>query len=351
MNFKADESKVKVIGRTLVRDGIRYINYSCSAIEFVFTGKKVEAILWSDSPAFEDIHKAWVAVFINDEEQPYKRFPLEKSEDVYLLYEGEQVAETKVRLVKYSESYFGRVGIKSIITDCDQPPVPTPYKERRLEFIGDSITCGYGNEGVWNVDTFNTAEENPWDAYAAITARALDADYHLISRSGIGIISNYTELEVPNHDEWFMPEIYPYTDIAMEHSQGKSEYELWDHSRFVPDCIVINLGTNDNSYTKGIRERVETFGEKYYEFVKEVRTRNPRSFLLCTLGAMGQELYGEIEKQVKRLKKEGDSNVDSMPFDLQLEEDGIGADWHPSKITHEKMAIKLERKIRKLMNW
>ena len=350
MVFHTGENYVKVLGRTLFRDGIRYLNYSCAAIEFIFTGTRAEAVLWTNSLSLEKIYKAWVAVFIDDEEEPSRRFSLESEEDTYVLYEGTAVKETKVRLVKYSEVAFGMVGIKAIITDGEQPLVPADVKSRRLEFIGDSITCGYGNEGIWNIDIFRTEQENPWDAYAARTARKLDADYHLISWSGIGIISNWTDADVPN-DGWLMPELYPYTDKATDLALGNKEPEFWDSTRFVPDCIIINLGTNDNSYTKQIPERVVTFGNEYYKFVKKVRALNPTSKILCTLGAMGQDLCPEIERQVKRLSSEDKKQLYYMSFDEQKEEDRIGTDWHPSKLTHEKMANMLIAKLREIMGW
>lgn len=350
MKYVADDSKVRVLGRSLMRDGIRYLGYSCSAVEFTFTGSRAEAVLWTDSSSLEGIYKAWVAVFIDDEEEPVRRFSLDKEEDTYLLFQGEQIKETTIRLVKYSEAANGKVGIKAIILDTEQPPQPTRAKSRRLEFIGDSITCGYGNEGIWNVDVFNTAQENPWKAYAASCARALEADYHLVAWSGIGILSSWTDQEEPN-EYLLMPDLYRYADMATDTVLGNKEPELWDSTRFIPDCIVINLGTNDNSYTKGIQERVDSFGNKYYSFVKQVREQNPTSKIVCTLGAMGQDLCNEVKKQVDRLNSEGEKDIYFMSFDLQNEKDGIGSDWHPSLITHEKMAKKLELKLREIMRW
>ncbi len=350
MEFNAAERYVRVLGRTLFRDGIRYLGYSCSAIEFTFTGMKAEAVLWSNSPELEDIYKAWVAVYIDEEETPSKRFRLDREMDTYLLFESKEAKNTKIRLVKYSEAAFGKVGIMKLLIDSEQPPQPTAKRSRRLEFIGDSITCGYGNEGQWMVDSFHTAQENPWEAYAARTARKLEADYHLVCWSGIGIISNWTDKEEPN-EELLMPVLYPFTDRSTELTIENEASELWDNNLFVPDCIVINLGTNDNSYTKEIPERVSAFEEKYYDFIKMVRQKNPTSIILCTLGAMGGELCESVHEQVRRLVTEGDHKLYAMSFDVQKEEDGIGADWHPSKLTHEKMAVKLEARIRELLNW
>ena len=53
---------------------------------------------------------------------------------------------------------------------------------------------------------------------------------------------------------------------------------------------------------------------------------------------MGQELCPQIEAAVSELN---DMRIAFMPFDVQLESDGIGAEGHPNKVTHRKMADKL----------
>jgi lysophospholipase L1-like esterase len=350
MRFNTEEQYVKVNGRTLVRDSIRYLGYSCSGIEFYFTGTRVEAQLWSDSPSMDESVKAWIAVFVDDEMVPSKRIKVDKNEGSYVLYEGKTAKKTKISLVKYSEASAAKLGIKSIIIDGDSNPVPVKNRERRIEFIGDSITCGYGAEGKFMEGDFTTSQENPWEAYAAKTARALEADYNLISWSGIGIISCYTEEDVPN-DGWLMPSLYKYTDKAMDLTLGNKNPEVWDNGKFIPDCIVINLGTNDNSYVKHIPERVEAFGKKYNAFVKQVHDSNPSAKIICTLGAMGQDLCPEIERQVALLNSEGLTDVYFMKFDVQDEKDGIGTYWHPSLVTQSKMAVKLEQKIKEIMHW
>jgi len=317
----------------------------------LYTGRKVEVILTTDVKQWEAPFFAWVAVFIDDEITPYKRFCLTKAEDKYVLYESEEVKTVTVRLVKMSEATFAKVGVKRICIGDNEDLKPIPRRKKTIEFIGDSITCGYGIEGVWNRDTFTTAQENPWIAYAGITARNLDADYHLVSWSGIGVLSSWTEIDEPNTN-LLMPRLYQYTDLALEESRHCKELELWDFNRFIPDIIVINLGTNDRSYCKGIKEREEAFGKEYHQFLSYIRSRNRNSAILCTLGAMGGELYSEIEKQVEAFKDaNSDPKVYAMSFDVQKNRDGIGSDWHPNMITHGHMAEKLTNKIREIMKW
>ena len=63
--------------------------------------------------------------------------------------------------------------------------------ERRIEFIGNSITCGYGVESNDRNDPFTYETENHFYTYAAKTARALNAQHLVVARSGIGIYRNF----------------------------------------------------------------------------------------------------------------------------------------------------------------
>lgn len=350
--FKASEDNVKVLGRTRSIGDIRYIDYSCSGIEFEFVGTSVSVVLCTDKSKWDEDHKAWTAVFIDDEAEPSKRFALDEEEGTYNLYESSIARKVKIRLMKMSESAFAKVGIKEIIIEGDGEILPTKCKKRRIEFIGDSITCGYGIEGILNVDIFRTSQENPWEAYAAKSARHFDADFNCISWSGMGIISSYTEEEVPNTKEGLMPELYRYTDEALDKSLCKDGLEIWDNHKFEPHLIVINLGTNDSSYTKGIEDRQKNFEEGYYNFLKQVRECNPNSEIICALGVMGQGLCPIVEAAVQRFKTSmNDKKIHTLVFELQQESDGIGTDSHPSLITQDKMSKKLIGKIEEVMGW
>jgi len=120
----------------------------------------------------------------------------------------------------------------------------------------------------------------------------------------------------------------------------------WDFYKRQPDIVVINLGTNDNSYTKGIEDRVLMFTKEYTKFIKKVREHNPDATIICSLGIMGGQLYPAVESAVNAYKNETqDENIELLNFDEQLQNDGYASDWHPTEITHEKAAKKLVAKI------
>ena len=350
-SFKALDRYVRILGRTRFVDGIRYFNYSCSGIEFEFTGTGASVVICTDNSKWEDKYKAYAAVFIDDECEPVQRIALDSDEAVYKLFESDTSRKVKIRLIKMSEAAYVKAGIKEIIIEGGNEIRPADNKDRHIEFIGDSITCGYGIEGVQNIDIFNTAQENPWKAYAAKAARHFNADFNCVSWSGIGITSSWTDKDIPNTN-WLMPMLYKYTDAGMDGWLGNTECEIWDNRRFEPHLIVINLGTNDASYTKGIKERIDKFADAYYQFLRQVRSSNPNAEIICTLGAMRCELCPAVEKAAASFKADNDDKkIHTLFFQVQSVNDGIGADGHPGLKTQDRMAKELISKIEEVIGW
>ena len=153
-------------------------------------------------------------------------------------------------------------------------------------------------------------------------------------------------------DACLVPELYEYTDLSLQKALGHKVYEKWNSSCFEVDCVVVNLGTNDASYTRGKAERVNAFGQGYYKFLKRIREKQPQAYILCTLGVMGADLYPEIKRHVEAFKlQEKDERLDIMKFKLQEERDGVGTDGHPSKLTHQKMSEQLKNKLKQILDW
>ncbi|MCI7767804.1 MAG: GDSL-type esterase/lipase family protein [Oscillospiraceae bacterium] len=344
--FAADSKNVRISGRSLCENNIRYLSYTNSFVEFEFMGTAAYAELISDLTPPEDIFRAWAGVCINGEAVPSKVFKLDEKKAVYELYRSDKPEKVRLRLMKLSEAAFSKMGIAEIRIEGELLPPPAPSSERRIEFVGDSITCGYGIDGVWNKDVFSTETENPIKSYAYKTANKCHAEFHYVSWSGMGVYSNWVEdtAEKPL-DDWLVTDIYPYTDSPLERSFGRTDFTKWDFSAYVPQVIVFNMGTNDQSWTKHIEDRCSAFCEKYYAFLEMIRKNNPDAYIVCTYGIMGTDLLEEETACTERFKKEHDDRIKFVPLPVQEESDGIGADWHPSEISHEKMSCILSKEI------
>lgn len=352
MNVALNRTYLKISGRTTLVGDTLYLGFSGAYIEFEAETAKIQVTFCTDREVMEEIYRGWVAIYIDGSKEPSMRFDLTQPEQTVTIFEEPSARKVRIRITKMSEAAFGLVGIRNLVTEGDKPLIPTPEKARKIEFIGDSITCGFGNEGLDGVDVFCTAQENPQDAYAILTAEALDADYQLVSWSGIGIITNWIpETEDEPLEEILMPKLYRYRDLRLCEKLGLLE-ETWDFAEYVPDLIVIFLGTNDDSYVRNKDDRKEYFGSRYYSFLEQVHESNPSAAILCILGTMGQNLCEEEAKRVAAFQAAHPQvRIESMVMPDQLPEDGIGSEGHPSKVTHRKAAELLSAKIKEFLEW
>ena len=78
-----------------------------------------------------------------------------------------------------------------------------------------------------------------------------------------------------------------------------------------------------------------------------MRQKNPEAYIFCTMGTMGGEaVYGLIEQAVDAYSTaSGDTRIKSFFSPVQTEENGYGADWHPSAKTQQESAQLLTEQI------
>lgn len=244
------------------------------------------------------------------------------------------------------EGYEYLPEFRGLVLDGDgrlMPPDALP--SRKIEFIGNSITCGYGSESTNPYEHFSFETENHYIGYAQICARALNAQAQIVARSGIGVYRNYSGPKTGNPKD-NMPAQYLYTLY-------NDKSEKWDFSRYVPDVVCINLGTNDLS-TNGYD--VKLLRQAYKDFLATVRQNNPTAKIVFLCGSMltGKEL--EIAKKtlnevVAEANGAGDKEVYRFDFTPQNGDLKYGADFHPSLWQHEKMGAELTAFLRSLMGW
>ena len=347
-----NDNSIKKVGRTYTsEDGTLWSALSGTGAEFSFNGKKLEVTFAGDETATPTNldNAARVAVFADG--RRVADTLIDSAEKIVTVFDSEEPVYANIRIIKLSECAMSCCGIKAISTDNEAIVTPAVPSEKRIEFIGDSITCGYGIDDEDPLHHFHTSTEDVTRAYAYKTAQLLGADYSMFSISGYGIISGYTEGD--RRPDQTIPQYYESMGFSYGSFGGKKSQSLgWDFSSFTPDIVVINLGTNDDSYCKDDESRRALYTEEYVNFLKNVRGHYPNAYILCTVGIMGQRIFKPLESAVQKYKSEsGDVNISTMLFDEQLPADGLVADYHPTEITHSKAAERLAAEIGKIMNW
>lgn len=351
--FTPDWTNVKPLGRTQSLEDSLWMCFSGTGAEFTFCGARCEVTMAGDVNAYPSKRDELVRIAIYVDGVRVVDDMLDQKEKTYTVLDESEPRDVVVRVVKLSETAMSTCGIRSISVDDPAGIRPTPAKERKIEIIGDSITCGYGVDDEVAEHHFSTTTEDVTRAYAYRTAEALDADYSLVSISGYGIISGYTATGEEKVTAQQLPKFYEKLGFSYGTYQKKiAAATRWDFGAFQPDLIVINLGTNDDSYTLDHADRREEYRGAYVEFLKVVRKNNPDAKILCTLGVMGDRLYPMVHRAVQDYTAEtGDTNIACMKFDVQRPADGYAADWHPTAVTHGKAAERLTKEIRVLMGW
>ncbi len=350
--FTPSYNNLKPLGRTHLLNDTLWLAYSASGAAFTFTGKGCCIVMAGDSTAHDPSktsEHARIAIEVNGVRVVEDM--VDAPEKEYQVFASDEVQEVSVTIVKLSESAMSTCAVKKIYADTEGRLMPAPAKPHRMEVVGDSITCGYGTDDLDGEHHFVTGTEDTTKAYAYKTAQALDADYSLVSLSGYGIISGYTATADEKVDQ-ILPKYYDKLGFSYGRYLGMQPQEVDWNFAWKPELVVINLGTNDDSYCLDHPERQQDYQTNYTAFLKKVRSHNPDAKLLCVLGMMGDRLYPFVEKAVADYAEQtGDENIACMRFPVQLAEDGYAADWHPSVVTHNKAAGQLTEEIRQLMGW
>ena len=352
-SYIPNSENVKTLGRTHSLEDSLWLAFSGSGAEFDFNGTKAEVTISGDinaANANNEDNQARIAIYVNGERVIDDM--INAAEETYTVFESETPQDVNVKIVKLSETAMSTCGIKNITVNSEEGIKPTAAKEHFIEFIGDSITCGYGVDDEVAEHHFSTKTEDVTKAYAYKTAQALDADYSMVSISGYGIISGYTDNNIPKPQQT-IPQYYTKHGFSYGAYGSKiAASTKWDFTGYTPDLIVINLGTNDDSYTQNDTEKQEEYCNAYVEFLKTIREKNPDAKILCTLGIMGDRLYPYVERAAfDYTAQTGDTNISTMKFDVQSPDDGYAADWHPTEATHTKASAKLVEKIKEYMGW
>jgi lysophospholipase L1-like esterase len=234
---------------------------------------------------------------------------------------------------------------------------PPAAPARKLEFIGDSITAGSGNEAAngssqCNEDGWGQPYENGYLAYGPVVARSLGADYHVTAVSGIGLVRNYSS----RYDARTMPDVY---DLTFTEDSASPR---WDASRYVPDAVVVALGTNDWSPGDTPRPtmKVDDFAAAYVRFIRKLRGYYPNASFFAVSSPMLGDGYpnptdtaasdqrAAISKAVSELNASGDRRVFKF---FVTKQNGEGCGTHPSAAQQAATARELGDYMRATLGW
>ncbi len=251
-----------------------------------------------------------------------------------LLAKGLTPGPHTVTITKDTEASIGYLDLVGFRCGKLLPPPPLP--SHKIEFIGDSITCGFGDDqsvvpcgkGTWY------DEHNAYLSYGPITARHLDAQWHITAYSGIGLIHSCCGMT------FTMPEIWDTEDIQPNGT-------AWNVQHYQPDVVTICLGQND-----GVQPE-NKFVPAYVSFVQTLHSSYPKARIVLLSSPMASPqlnaaLHKYLPEVVRDCSQQGNNSVSTFYFSKDF---GGGCGNHPDLAGQRQMAKELTSYLAKLMHW
>ena len=267
---------------------------------------------------------------------------LHHGEGEYPVVQSDHAAEHTVAIMHRNESWQGVCTILGFDPGAGGVLLAPPkLPGRKLMFIGDSVTCGEMTAYAPGRDMHDKANWSARLSYGQIVARQFGAQCHLVSYGGRGVIRDWQGIRATRN----APQFY---ELALPDGPAIP----WEHSRYVPDAIGIQLGTND--FSQGIPDQKE-FVDAYVEFIRRIRHNAPAALIFVMdspivrdepdRGPRRTVLHACLEQVVARL---GDAKVILAPLSHYP---GVPGNGHPTGPEHEAMAAELEPVLRRALGW
>ena len=335
---KKPESNFIFKGRVeQVSDKSAFLISSAASVTFSFKGKSTDYYL-STNDSFE--HDDY---FVLEVDGQYKgRFVVKPGNAQKFSVESSDNKIHVVTIYKATEAANGTVFFDGSKTKNIVPT--TSENKKRIEFIGDSITCGMGNDLSIPCHTNHWFDQhNAFWAYGPTLSRKLNVDFLLSSISGNGMYRNWNS---ENGEETCLPDVY------------NNLYQNKDNSKpfptdFQPDLVSICLGTNDLSYGDGTKSRLPFSKEKYISnyinFVKNIYNRYPNTKVVLLNSPM---VSGEKNDLFLSCLNEIRNNFKDKPISIFefKEMKPKGCDYHPDIEDHKVLANQLQDYYKKILD-
>jgi hypothetical protein len=206
-----------------------------------------------------------------------------------------------ITICKDTESGNGYLEFAGIVCKKLLPLPPKP--ELKMEFIGNSITCGFGadasqiicEKGQWY------DQHNAYMSYGPLTARALKAQWQISAVSGIGMIHSCCDMKI------LMPKVFDKINMS-------GDSLSWNFDEYIPELVTICLGQND-----GIQDSI-TFCNAYIDFVKTVRSKYADAKIILLTSPMADAklraaLKNYLSSIIVYFNNKGDKNMNEYVFE------------------------------------
>lgn len=329
-----DTAAVRIVGRTLAMpDGksVRF-DFSGTYAETELDGRQLKLRLSGTGKSYFDV---------TVDGQPAGKFLACSNDTVITVADALKRGRHTISIRKRTEGETGMTTFHEFIVPAGARLTATKPRGRFIEFIGNSLSAGFGTEGLSRDEPFTPENENCNLAYSTIVPRYFDADYAIIAHSGWGAVRN-----------WGDPLRQSVKSMKDKYTQTLDMDTLpaWDFTAYRPDLVVINLGANDFStephpyrseFVAGYTQILKTIKEKYGDDI------NILCIIPYAVNVPVEDYYAEAVANAGG----GNVRIIRMPEDYINPTTDRGAVWHPNYQGQKKMSMLVIPYISTMMGW
>ena len=315
---------IKVLGeRCLESNQTLYADWTASGLEFKATTTTKSDIVFTANSTAPVYFKAYVdgKLWKNDGADYYT-----VSGPTKIVLKNVPAGTHVIRLVKATGYLLGQAEISAV--EVAGTISATPANDLYIEFLGDSISCGWGVVGA-NDGGYQSQDGTL--AYPYLVAQALGADYSILGLSGRGVVYGTD---------------YNFDKNYLQASPARST-AAYDFERKA-DIVVINLGTND----RGNHADTAEFEAGYVRLLESVFAKNGSDCIVyCLWGAMNDAYNTQIQSAIATYRA---SHAGAQIYTLELAQSTVAGgapSWgHPSISDHAGYTTVLTEALKKVIS-
>lgn len=226
-------------------------------------------------------------------------------------------------------SYFqtSEIPLQGLILDRGAETLPPETHKPLIEFVGDSIACGDKTSRL-NLSAY------PW-----LTGEALGCEHTQIAQCGITLSDGYVQ--------WFpnAPKRGMQIQYFLQKEPNLNPNPAWDFRAYIPNVVVINLGTNDGL----LHVPPKLFEQNYRGFLQQIREKYPNTVVAAMRPVNGA--YAEQIAAAVAGTSEDDDHIHYIDTTgwLTPGSDFAPDGYHPSDEGQRKIAARLTPIIRRYL--
>lgn len=315
------EGKYKTQGRTDVSAKGLSLSHTATSFEFnAYCKGEIALEINASSIPEESGYGVYFSVYVDNELQRDRIVVKKNEKQTLVIAEELEEGEHLIQLFRQTENKRGNVTISALAITGELLDAPEE-NEIFVEFIGDGLTTGVGNQGGGTMSKLPAGVplyQDGTQSYAFLTAQYLGADLSVVAEESVALLC----CEEGNA----ISDIYDYFPNTISMYQATR----------TPDIIVVNLGTNDYLNRFSYEKSLTDIKNELAAFVKVLKEKHPQAKIVLVSGMMEDTLKKYVMEVVDEL---GGEQKDLYYQQLVLDTNGTSG--YSSEKGHEQSAAVL----------